>query len=103
MLIQKISAEGKQIIRRLERLTIIVSQYRHGLLHFHELYMCLIDASGSLSTKDANIFNLTVEVLSEDCQYLIKLLNVAVGLENLGLFFQSKIENIDADAMDMLL
>lgn len=62
-----------------------------------------MDASGPLSAESANSVKLAVEVLSDNPQYSLKVSNVTVALEDLGLFVQSNIEEIGVDAMNILV
>lgn len=103
MFIQKISDEATQTFRRLEGLTTLVSQQREGLRQLHDNYMCLLDASGPLSAEAASAVDMAVEVLSDDRQYSLKLSSVTETLQDLGLFVRSKIEEIDADTMNVLV
>lgn len=65
MFIQKISVESTQAFRRLEGLKTMASQHE-GLRHLHNVYVRLLDTSGSLSADNANAVERAVEVLSED-------------------------------------
>ena len=103
MFIHKISAEATITFRNLEGLTTIVSQQREGLRHLHGVYAQLFNASGPLSDEDADVVDLGVAVVSNDCLFLIQLSDVKEVLEDLGIFVLENIEETGADAMTELV
>ena len=80
-----------------------MSQQREGLRHLHGVYARLFNASGPLSDEDANVVDLGVAVVSDDCLFLLQLSNVKEVLEDLGMFVLDKIEETGADLMTELV
>lgn len=103
MFIHKISAEATITFRSLEGLTTLVSQQREGLRHLHGVYARLFNASGPLSTEDADVVDLGVAVVSDDRLYSLQLSDIKAVLEDLGMFVLDKIEETGADAMTGLV
>ena len=53
-----------------------MSQQREGLRNLHGVYARLFNASRPLSDEDANVVDLVVAVVSDDCLFSLQLSDV---------------------------
>ena len=80
-----------------------MSEQREGLRHLLGVYAWLLNASGQLSDEDADVVDLGVAVVSDDCLFSLQLSDVKEVLEDLGMFVLDNIEETGADAMTELV
>lgn len=103
MIIYNILSEAMQTFHCLEELTGVMLQPREGLRYWPAIFLNLLTSSVLRSSEDGYSVDLVVEIHSNDSEHSLKLSTVTAVLKDRGLLLQRKIEEIGADAMEVLV
>lgn len=90
-------------IRNIQGFTTLVLQYLKGLIHLHNIYVDLFEASGPLSEAEAYLVHLEPADLFSDLLYFLWLPDVREALFDLFHFVLGIIEEIGRDLMAFIV